>query len=128
MTSEKITTRVNTLCLEEDGIVRIIHFPGAELTLEDARDSMSAYLKLNLGKRRPLFVDIRNLKSFNREARQYYAGDEAANSASACALVVSSPVSRVLANFYLGISNPRLPTRMFSSGDEALEWLKRYIE
>jgi hypothetical protein len=125
---EKIVTRVNTVWLGEDGIFRIIHVPGAELTLEDAKESMAAYLKLNKGKRRPLFIDIKNLKSFTLEARKYYAGEEAARAASASALVVGSHVSRVLGNFYLGISKPIFPTRIFSSEDEALEWLKGHIE
>lgn len=128
MENVKIVTGVNTVWLGEDGIFRIIHFLGAELTVEDAKDSMSAYLKLNKGKRRPLFIDIKNLKSFTREARKYYAGDEIENASSAAALVVSTPVSRVLANFYHGISNPLLPTRLFTFEDKALEWLKGYIK
>ena len=43
-------------------------------------------------------------------------------------IIVGTPVSRVLGNFYLGLSNPHLPSRLFSSGDEALEWLKGYLE
>ena len=68
------------------------------------------------------------MKSLSREARHYYASDEAAKVARAVALIVGTPVSRVLGNFYLGLSNPHLPTRLFSSEGEALEWLKGYIE
>jgi hypothetical protein len=122
------TTRVARLWLGEDGIVRIIHVPGAEVTLEDAKETMAAYLKINQGKKRPLLVDTKTMHSMTRETRQYYAGEEAAQVASAVAVVVGTPVSRVLGNFYIGLGNPNLPTRLFSSEDEALEWLKGYIE
>ncbi|MHB1312376.1 MAG: DUF7793 family protein [Gemmatimonadaceae bacterium] len=120
--------RVAELWLGEDGIVRIIHVPGAEVTLEDAKATMVAYEKIREGQRRPLLVDTRTMKFLAREARQYYAGDEAARVASAAAIIVGTPVSRVLGNFYLGLSNPHLPSRLFTSDDEALEWLKGYLE
>ena len=66
MENEKIVTRVNTVSLGEDGIVRIIHVPGAEVTLEDAEETMVAYLKINEGKRHPLFVDTKLIKSLAR--------------------------------------------------------------
>jgi hypothetical protein len=127
MDNEEIV-RVAKLWLGEDGIVRIIHVPGAEVTLEDVKETMAAYLKIYKGKKRPLFVDTKTMKSLAREARKYYAGDEAANVASAAAIIVGTPVSRVLGNFYLGLSNPHLPSRLFSSEDEALKWLKGYLE
>ena len=120
--------RVAKLWLGEDGIVRIIHVPGAEVTLEDAKETMAAYLKLNKGKRLPLFVDTKQMKFLAREARKYYSGEEAAKAASAVAIIIGTPVSRVLGNFYLGLSNPHLPSRLFTSESEALEWLKGYLE
>lgn len=122
------TVRVARLWLGEDGIVRIIHSPNAEVTLEDAQETMAAYLKINRGKKRPLLIDTKTMKSIARDARHYYAGTEAARAASAAAILVGTPVSEVLGNFYIGLSNPHLPSRLFASEDEALEWLKRYRE
>ena len=127
MENEQIV-RVARLWLGEDGIVRIIHVPGAQVTLEDVKETMAAYLKIYQEKKRPLLVDTKLMRSFAREARQYYASDEAAKVASAAAIIVGTPVSRVLGNFYIGISNPHLPSRLFSSESEALEWLKGYLE
>lgn len=121
-------SRVAKLWLGDDGIVRIIHVPGAELTMEDVQETMAAYLKLYKGKRRPLLIDTKTMKSMAREARHYYAGEEAVKVASAAAIIVGTPVSKVLGNFYLGLSNPHLPTRLFTSEDEALVWLKGYLE
>ncbi len=128
MEADAITTRVNKVWLGEDGIARIIHVANAEVTLEDAKETMAAYLKLNQGKRRPLFIDTKTMKSMSRETRKFYAGAEAAKVASAAGIIVGTPVSRVLGNFYLGLSNPHLPSRLFTSDAEALEWLKGYLE
>ena len=117
-----------SMWLGEDGIVRIIWVPGAEVALADAEESMAAWVKVSLGKRRPMVVDTSQMKSLAREARHLYASERAAKIACAVGIIVGTPVSRVLGNFYLGLSNPHLPTRLFASEDEALQWLKGYIE
>ena len=121
------TSRVARIWVGADGIARIIHVPGAEVTLADAQETMAAYKKLNNGKRLPLFIDTKTMKSLSREARHFYAGEEAAACASAAAIIVGTPVSKVLGNFYLGLSNPKLPSRLFSSEDEALAWLNGFL-
>ena len=128
MEREEIVTRVSKVWVGEDGIARIIHVPGAELTLEDAKETMAAYLKVNKGKRLPLFVDTKEMKSMTRECRHYYASEESAKHASAVAIIVGTPVSRVLGNFYLGLSNPHLTSQLFTSEQEALEWLKEFLK
>jgi SpoIIAA-like len=128
MEGEEIVTRVTKVWLGEDGIARVIHFQGAEVTLEDAKETMTAYLEISKGKRLPLFVDTKEMKFMSREVRLYYASEEAAKVASAVAIIVGTPVSRVLGNFYLGLSNPHLPSRLFSSEQEALEWLKGFLK
>ena len=128
MENEQIEIRGARLWLGEDGIFHIIHVPGSEMDLDDAQEIMTDYLKPNKGKRRPLFIDMRNLKSFDRGARQYFSGEEATQTVRALAIFVGSPVSRVSGNFYLGISSPQTPTRLFTTEGEALEWLKEYIE
>jgi len=128
MKREEIVTRVSKVWVGEDGIARVIHVPGAELTLEDAKETMAAYLKVSKGKRLPLFVDTVKMKSITRESRLYYASEETAKTGIAVAIIVGTPVSRVLGNFYLGISSPHLPSRLFTSEQEALEWLKGFLK
>lgn len=122
------SSRVAKVWVGEDGICRIVHEPNADVTLEDAQQTMAAYNKVRGGKRLPLFIDTKTQRSFSREARKYYASEEAAAAASAAAIIVGTPVSRVLGNFYLGVSNPHLPSRIFTDEDEALAWLKGYLE
>ena len=121
------TTKNAKIWVGEDGIGRIIWEPGAEVTLDDAHEVMAAYHKVRKGTKMPLLVDTQKMKSLDRGARHYFAGEEAAECASAAAIIVGTPVSKVLGNFYLGLSNPHLPSRLFTSEDEALAWLKGYL-
>jgi len=49
---------------------------GAEVTLDDARANVALCLQRNAGRRRPLLVDLREVKSQTAEARAYLAGRE----------------------------------------------------
>ena len=70
----EITTRTERIWLGEDGIVRVIMLPVARQTLADAEENVRVIGSLvPSGRRPPLLVDSRQLKSMTREARAYYA-------------------------------------------------------
>ena len=116
-----------TFWLGDDGIVRAVIPHGAEDTLEKAKASLQEIKKTCMGKRRPILVDLRYLKSASYEARCYWAGEETAKTVSAVALWVDSPVSKVLGNFYLGLNRSSAPTKLFNDEDKALQWLEGYL-
>jgi hypothetical protein len=100
---------------------------GAEETLDDARANVALCLLRTAGQRRPLMVDLRAAKSQSAGARAYMAGPEGLKVAQAVALLMGSPVSRVLGNLYLGLNKPPIPTRLFTSEDEAQVWLRSFV-
>ncbi|MFL5358792.1 hypothetical protein [Archangium sp.] len=100
---------------------------GAEVTLDDARANVALCLQKNAGQRRPLLVDLRGVKSQTAEARAYLAGREGIQVSQAVGLLIGSPVSRVLGNFYLGLNKPGVPTRLFTSEEEAQAWLRGFL-
>ena len=100
---------------------------GAEVTLEDARENVALCRRMNAGRKRPVLVDLRAIKSQTAEARGYLAGREGAEICQAVGLLIGSPLSRVLGNFYLGMNKPMVPTRLFTSEEEAQAWLKSFL-
>ncbi len=100
---------------------------GAEVTLDDSRANVALCLQRNAGRRRPLLVDLRGVKSQTAEARAYLAGREGVQVSQAVGLLIGSPVSRVLGNFYLGLNKPSVPTRLFTSEEEAQAWLRSFL-
>lgn len=125
--AQEQTTRICNLWMGTDGICRLDYLPYARVLLEDAQEVMAAYRMLSQGKRLPLLVNTRKLEYLSREARLYFAGDETATCASAVGILVGTPTSRVLGNFYLGLTSPSLPTQLFDFEQAALTWLKRFI-
>ena len=66
------------------------------------------------------------MRSQSAEARALLAGPTATAVSLAVALVVESPLSTVLGNFYLGFNRPETPTRLFTSVAEAEDWLATF--
>jgi hypothetical protein len=120
-------TRTGKIWLDADGIMRIVTFPGVEDTMDDAKQNVAACAKLAAGKPRPTLIDMRNLKAQSREVRAYYTGPETARLNLAIAILVDSPMSRVIGNFFLGFNKTDAPTKLFKSEDEALTWLKGFL-
>jgi len=127
MENEIIETRTAKIWLGEDSIFRLIYSPKVEVKLDDAREITAAQYKLLKGKKLPLLADTREMKSIDREARQHFKSEEIPKTTSAVALLVSSPVSRVIGSFFLGINKPLHPVKLFTSEAEAIKWLKEFI-
>jgi hypothetical protein len=116
------TTATCTFRLDPRGFVHAVMRSGCEMALADAKENIATTFAL-AGKRIAVLVDMRGVRSQTREARQYFGGAEAEKVTLKVALLIGSPVSRVLANFYLGIRPPRIPTLLFSDEAPAIAWL-----
>ena len=109
----------------DDGIARVRWAPQSQITLTEAHNSDAALVKLQGGKACPLLVDITNVVTLEREARNYYAKTP---TVTAIALVGSSILAIMLANFFIKISSPTRPTRLFRTETQALEWLGTFVK
>jgi len=126
--SRVITTRTTRCWVGEDGIVRAVLLPGSEQTLADAEENIRAFGVLLGDQRRPALIDYRRMRAIDRAARAYYAGPETAARVSAAGLVVASPVSRIVGNFFVHLyGRTSVPTRLFDDEAEALGWLKGFL-
>lgn len=121
--SQAITTRTASVWLGDDMIVRIVSKEGVNGELEDAMDGVWAYKEVTGGAPRPLLIDMTGSRSISREAREYYASLDIA---PAVALLATSPLARVLANFVIGLYGSAVPTKVFDDEAGALAWLGGY--
>ena len=117
-------TRICSFELLERGFVLARLDEGAVMHLEDARECLDATWKVAGEKRRPVLVDMTRMAGEDRAARLYFVSDEAVNKYSAVALLVASPVSRVIGTFFLRLSEHKVPTRLFTDEAEAARWLE----
>lgn len=102
------------------GLVRCDHPDHAEVDGEDARDALQAIAACADGDSTPVLVDLREARSVSREARQAFRDSGVP---SRIALYVGSSLSRTIANFFIGVARPDVPTRVFTDLDDAQEWL-----
>lgn len=119
---ERHKTRTCEYWTDPRGFVHCTMAPGCEMVVEDARVNVEAISRLDTG-RKLLLVDMRLMRSQTRETREYLTGPDAERAARAVALLVGSPVSRVLGNFFLRLGAHRVPTSLFTNEDEAIAWL-----
>ena len=119
-----VEVRTHLIWLEDDGIVRVKVKPNIEISLQDAQAAIRAVSSVCGGKKTPALVDMRGLVGMDRGARLYFAGEETAKVESAAALIIESPLSKAIGNFFMGLNKPIIPTRLFTSEEEAIAWLK----
>lgn len=113
-----------------DGIIRTRVLPDAEIHLDDARASVTAYAHVAAGRRRPILVYAEDIAFLAPEARNHFTkSDEAATCLTAVALVVdASPTARTIVNHISRLTNPPFPTRLFEDETEAVAWLTEHME
>ena len=127
MANEVIQTRTTVVRVELPGIVRVTMLPGAEETEADAKATMQAAATLVAGRRMPILVDMRSVKSQERAARQQYGRPEAVEITQAVGLLVGSRVSQLIANFFITLTKVVVPTKLFTDEAEAIAWLKEFL-
>jgi hypothetical protein len=118
----EIVTEHFTAELRPDGVLQISWRPGFTIDAELARAAVAAGDEVAAGTPRRLLVDMRVSGQMDREARAIFSAPS--DWAHAVALWVQSPMSKVIANFFLGVSKTPVPTRLFTDEAEALAWLK----
>ncbi|MBE0009974.1 MULTISPECIES: STAS/SEC14 domain-containing protein [unclassified Arthrobacter] len=111
-----------TLALGTDSILRLRWARGISIAEEDARRAMDWVNELCAGARHPMLVDMATTKAVSRGAREVFGLPCAA---SRIALLGSSQVDKVIANFILGVSALPCPTRFFTSETDATDWLRQ---
>jgi hypothetical protein len=122
-----VVSGVHRMWLDDEGIVHAESIAGAQHTRADAEEGLRLVRELAGRRARPLLVDLRFTKSIDRDARVYYAGGATVGIALAVALVTDSPLTRVIASFFMGVNKPPVPTRMFTSEADALTWLRTFL-
>jgi hypothetical protein len=121
VTTEKAQGRQFTIELGEGGIVHLRFHPDARLGREDVEELMERAGELLDGKSVPVLANLENVASADQEARKLGASLELF---TAAAIVSQSAVGRTIGNFYLAVSRPSTPSKLFASEEQARAWLE----
>lgn len=114
------------MTLRPDGIVHLVWSPSTIITLAAAQAAISAMAGLTGGVRAPLLVQTPNIGTQDRAARMEFVRSH--DLVSAVALIIDTPLSRMLGNFFIAVSRPQVETRLFDDIAAAETWLKGFVE
>lgn len=114
---------------ENEGILYIKYLPdNAIIDLELAKKIVRQRHEFTNGKKYPVIVDTTNLKTMNTDARTYWAKDECISDILIGAIIVDQTVGNIIGNWYLQVSKPKVPARLFKKIEDAEKWIKQELQ
>lgn len=113
--------------LRTDGILVYQPRPGADVSIEFAAKVLELGLQIANGRTRPTLVLMQDVAHIARAARTFFASDAYLTLTCQTALVVRSPVSRVIGNFFIGLNRLKYPCRIFDDQERAVAWLQATV-
>ena len=112
--------------IELKGGIMCAFFKTELLTKTIAVEGVKARIKLSAGMSYPFFVNLYNVRSTTKDAREFLSTPEANVNIVAAAMLINSPVQRIMGNFFLAVNKPQIPLKLFTSTENAIEWLQQY--
>lgn len=120
-------TRTCEIFIDELGILHVKMLGGMIIDIEDAADNFLVARHLTKGKAILKLVDARKVFKIKKEARAFVERENNSDKHIAKAIVVGSFISRYLNQFFFNLQNPKFPVKIFTSEEEALNWLKSFL-
>lgn len=94
-----------------------------KIDLEVAKKAVETRLKLQNGKEFLGVFDSSNLKVITSDARKYLTQPISYKGLKVSAFIIKSPIGAVLGNFYLAFGKFPIPTKLFRTEAQAVEWV-----
>jgi len=113
---------------KKDRIVFCEYKPNLYIDMEVAKLTVESREVGTNGMDLPVFVDVRNLRRVEEDARSYLASEEAGENIKALAIIKEGFIVNLFANWYLKVDEPPFPTRLFTSSqmEMAVRWLELF--
>jgi uncharacterized protein (UPF0261 family) len=107
-----------------DDVLHAHYKAGIKLTLEDAKHLVSERLKLCKGKSYHFMIYDGGVVSMDRDARIYFSSEEGIAGILSAAFIESSVFSKMLINFFLKITTPKVRSKAFTNLEDAMTWIR----
>ncbi len=121
---EQTTSDVGILTLRKDDIFTFEPKPDeTEQTLDSMKKDLEVFKGWAKERKYGFLVDSRRIKKFDTDAR-VYAQKHSPLFSDKYAIIISLGVSSFLANIFLHLNRPTIPTKTFTTKESAIDWLK----
>ncbi len=117
-----VSTNAGRLWFVEDIVFEVIDVDSVERRhVEALAEAVRGFV--GEGRTARLIADIHRVRWASADARTFSSSEQITELVAAQAMVVSSPVSRMVGSFFLRVSDPPYPTRLFTVAEDAVSWL-----
>jgi hypothetical protein len=108
-----------------DGILHAHYKSGITMNLNDAKYLIKERLVLTEGKEYPFLIYDGGVVAMDRDARVYFSSYEGTQGILIAAFIETSVFSKMLINFFLRITKPRVKSKAFNDVNEGLAWIEK---
>lgn len=116
------------VALRDDGIFQVdLKMIDRGVSLKDFRELTEAIGIIGKGAKYPVLLIVRDLYKISKEAIEYSASEIGSRYTLANAFILKSDAISIGSNNFIDIFDPVRPTKMFSSEDQAIQWLRTLI-
>ena len=122
-----IKLKHSEISLREDGVVQIQFCENCDINVKECEEITSACDELLEAKKYPILHLSGIYVSISKEAREYSVSPRGIQYSTAEAFVFSSLAHKIIANFYIKINKPPVPTKFFTTEIEATKWLLNFL-
>jgi hypothetical protein len=97
--------------------------PYLEINMKVIQQCVADRIRYTAGKSYPMLADVKYLKFFTVDAREYFATREACYNIQAIAFLVNTHIEKFLVHAFIEINTPPIPCSIFTEKKAALDWL-----
>jgi hypothetical protein len=116
-------TGVSEVVVDDRGFVKLTFPTNVEIDYKQAYEIYISRLHLEIKSPQLLLVDLRSNPRPDREARQFAKSDEVVDITKAMACVVDGLLGKMVGNLLMSVTTDRFPAKLFTSEQEAIDWL-----
>lgn len=119
------SSKKSLLNLRKDGIVTLEPKMGETIqTLESMKIDFEIFKEWTQNEKYNFLVDSRRLQKFDSELR-VFAQENSPLFFKKYAVIISSGTSSFLANMFMHLTKPKIPTKLFTNKADAIKWLNQ---
>jgi hypothetical protein len=96
-----------------------------EYNLQVLEDLLDSFISVTDGIPRPYLCDNRHITGIVNKEEQAYMNEHFGSFATEAAMITHSPIIRFLLNGYNSVFKPKVKIRLFTSEEDAVQWLLR---
>ncbi len=106
-----------------DGVLRATYKPSV-IDLNIAQEAVKLRKQYCNNEEYPHLIKDHSVAKMTKDARDYFSSPEATEGIAAAAVITNSLFKRTMVNFFVNVTRPKIPVKMFGTEDEAMYWLK----